>query len=34
MDSGKLIEKGTHSELLKLKGKYISLFINIQGNSL
>jgi ATP-binding cassette subfamily B (MDR/TAP) protein 1 len=26
MESGKLIEKGTHSELLKLKGKYYTLY--------
>lgn len=26
MDSGKIIESGTHEELLKLKGKYYELF--------
>ena len=26
LDSGRLIEKGTHDELLKLKGKYYNLY--------
>ena len=26
LDSGELIEKGTHDELLKLKGKYYNLY--------
>ena len=26
MESGKLVEKGTHDELLELKGKYYTLY--------
>lgn len=26
MDSGKIIEEGSHSELMKLKGKYYELY--------